>query len=638
MKEKRRRCIIGILSLAVVSLFFLTAKEYYDAKRFDDCVVSGEDFEEILKTHDKSESSLIFELVFDESVLLFDDMDEMFYYSMPEGKADSYNPLIKVIPQQEKVNIAIKEKRITDDVIEENVAIDFIVYTDKNYWQYQLKCTSLPIMNIHVEDEITEENVSMSMQLFDNRAEAVQRVVESTGMIHVRGGSTKSYPKLGYKISLTDNLSEDQIQKNKCSLLGMRRDDDWILYAAYNDQEKIRNVFSANLWMETCGRDNSFQIENGMKYEYIELFLNGHYWGLYALGYPIDDLQMNTGKSAGECIYKKVLWNNEYPISYAEDGTIAGYRIASSGKDDWTILYDFYEKLNDENINDSWLYSSMDLENAVDYMLFINLIQGIDNVENNGTKNMYLTAKLAKDGTYKYLYTPWDMDITWGNTWNPTADNLTNPYALDASFHRLMESGPLYRLLMRHDENAWIAYLNKYEELRNGSWSDEAIKGILKEYEHQIFDSGAYLRDMDRWPDGSYEDPILKLSVFEQYVLTRLNEMDDYQKRVAKVREENVYIIRSAQYKDFKNSNFIIKMGDGYDEDVKELFEYIGIPVKEIPLDCEFVFFSASDGKTEYEKNDSSVPFEYDWSENSGLQIFFQQRPGSGYRSLWMGK
>lgn len=637
MKEKRRRCIIGILGLAIGSLFFLMAKEY-DAKRFDDCIVSGEDFQEILKTHDKSESPLIFELVFDESVLLFDDMDKMFYYSMPEGKADAYNPLIKVIPQQEKVNIAIKEKRITDDLIEENIAIDFIAYTDKNYWQYQLKCTSLPIMNIHVEDEIAEENVSMSMQLFDNRAEAVQRVVESTGMIHVRGGSTKSYPKLGYKISLTDNLSDDRIQKNKCSLLGMRRDDDWILYAAYNDQEKIRNVFSSNLWMETCGSDNSFQIENGMKYEYIELFLNGHYWGLYALGYPIDDLQMNTKKSAGECIYKKVLWNNEYPISYAEDGTIAGYRIASSGKEDWTILYDFYKKLNDENIEDSWLYSSMDLENAVDYMLFINLIQGIDNVANNGTKNMYLTAKQSVIGTYKYLYTPWDMDITWGNTWSPTADNLTNPYALDASFHRLMESGPLYRLLMRHDENAWMAYLNKYEELRNGSWSNKTIKDMLKEYEHQIFDSGAYLRDMNRWPDGSYEDPTLKLSVFEQYVLTRLNEMDDYYKRVVEVREENVYIIRSVQYKDFKNSNFIIKMGDGYDEDVMELFEYIGIPVDEIPHDCEFVFFSASDGKAEYEKNDSSVPFEYDWSESSDLQVFFQQRLGSGYRSLWMGK
>lgn len=638
MKEKRRRCIIGILGLAVVSLFFLIAKEYNDAKRFDDCIVSRENFEEILKTHDKSEEPLISEIIFDENSLLFDDEDGIFYYSLPDGNADAYNPLIKVIQQEAKVNIAVKEKRITDNLIGENAAIDFIVYTDKNYWQYQLKCTSLPIMNIHVEDEITDEDVPMSMQLFDNRKEAVQRVIESTGLIHVRGGSTKSYPKLGYKISLTDNLSNDRVQKNKCSLLGMRQDDDWILYAAYNDQEKIRNVFSSNLWMETCSRDNSFQIENGMRYEFIELFLNGHYWGLYALGYPIDDLQMNTKKSAKECIYKKVLWSSEYPIVYAEDGTIAGYRISSSGKDDWTILYDFYEKLNDDDIEDLWLYSSMDLENAVDYMLFINLIQGIDNVENNGTKNMYLTAKLSKDGTYKYLYTPWDMDITWGNTWSPTADNLTIPYALDASFHRLMESGPLYRLLMRHDENAWTAYLNKYEEYRNGSWSDETIKDMLKEYEHQIFDSGAYLRDMNRWPEGSYEDPALRLSVFEQYVLTRLNEMDDYYKRVAEVREENVYIIRSVQYKDFKNSNFIIKMGDGYDEDVNELFEYIGISVNEIPRGCEFVFFSASDGKIEYEKNGSSVPFEYDWSESSELQIFFQQSQDSGYRSFWMGK
>ena len=375
-----------------------------------------------------------------------------------------------------------------------------------------------------------------------------------------------------------------------------------------------------------------------MRYEYVELFMNGQHWGLYALGYPIDDLQMNTKKNAGECIYKKVLWSREYPIAYAEDGTIAGYKISSSGKEDWTILYDYYEKLNDADIEDSWLYSSMDLENAVDYMLFINLIQGIDNVENDGTKNMYLTAKMSKDGTYKYLYTPWDMDITWGNTWRPEADNLTVPYALDASMHRLMESGPLYLLLTRNDEIAWGAYLGKYEELRMGKWSDETIENMLRDFERNIFDSGAYLRDMDRWPDGSYGNPDLKLSVFTEYVLARLHAMDEYYRRVAEVQKKNAYIIRSVQYSNFRNSNFLIRMGNGYDEDVKELFEYIDMPYQMIPEGCEFIFYDASSGEINYEVDSSDLPFAYDWTEDDDMKIFFQQDKRGGYQSLWMGK
>ena len=51
---------------------------------------------------------------------------------------------------------------------------------------------------------------------------------------------------------------------------------------------------------------------------------------------------------------------------------------------------------------------------------------------------------------------------------------------------------------------------------------------MLDGYETKIFDSGAYLREMERWQKGSYEDPALKLSVFKSYVLERLKACDQY--------------------------------------------------------------------------------------------------------------
>lgn len=674
MWKKRRICIILMLGLSVLLLFILLGSDGSVGSDFNSYIVSDEEFEAIMKLYSESDSMIVSDIIFGEEYLFLDDTDGTFYYSIIEGDKEAFNPVIKIVSEEKDVNIAIREEKITNEIISGNKTIDFMVYTANSYTEYKLKCTTLPLMNIDYEEEITEENTLMNMQLFDNRSGVLQREVCSDGMIHVRGGSTKSYPKLGYKVSLTVNSSNGSTKKNKCALLGMRQDDDWILYAAYNDQEKIRNVFSANLWMETCGEDNSFNIENGMRYEYIELFFNGRYWGLYALGYPIDDLQLGTKENKQECIYKKLLWNSEYPIEYAEDGTIAGYKISSSERTDWSILYDFYDKLNREDTDEDWYYSSIDLNNAIDYVLFINLIQGIDNVSNDTTKNMYITAKIWKDGEHKFLYTPWDMDITWGNAWATEARNLTIPYALTPASNTVMESGSLYKLLINHSENAWTAYLNKYDELRNNLWSDETITNMLIEYENQIFDSGAYRRDMDRWPDGSYEDPELKLSVFKQYVLDRLHELDEYYERVASVKDENAYIIRAVQYKNFADSNFVIQIGED-DEDIRELLQYIGIPLSEIPDDCRFIFFNSKNGKIEYRDNlgvpgdtfetcigkvelktdnnmeyesenqcsvyiEGKILFMYNWIEEEGdtMGVFFQEKEGAGFRSMWLGR
>ena len=55
------------------------------------------------------------------------------------------------------------------------------------------------------------------------------------------------------------------------------------------------------------------------------------------------------------------------------------------------------------------------------------------------------------------------------------------------------------------------------------------FQGLIDQYENDIFESGAYLRDMERWPDGLYEDPEVKLSVFREHVMQRLSYMDiDY--------------------------------------------------------------------------------------------------------------
>lgn len=405
-----------------------------------------------------------------------------------------------------------------------------MAYSDEAYEPYTLVVTTLPLMSIEAEGYMSDQDVRMKMSLFDNRAKMGVRVWESEGTIARRGRTTSTYEKTGYKMELSD----------KMSLLGMRRDDDWLLYAGYNDQEKIRNVFSCNLWKNSCARNNSLGIDNGVEYRYMELFINGTYEGLYALGYRIDDKQMGISAEADNgCIYKKVNYYSEYPVMWTEEGTIPDYEISSKfisaerETERWQALYDFYEDIWQHRNDDEWLLDHVDLDNSIDMHLFVNLVQGEDNAKGPFIKNMYITARRTEEGGYRYLYTPWDLDITWGNVWVHEAPNYTVAYSLTPEDSVIWTSGCLYELLSNGNQKVRERYLARYRELRDGAWSEETILEQLDRLEAQIFDSGAYVRERERWINGSYVADETRLSDFKKYVLARLAAMDRYYERIA---------------------------------------------------------------------------------------------------------
>ena len=68
----------------------------------------------------------------------------------------------------------------------------------------------------------------------------------------------------------------------------------------------------------------------------------------------------------------------------------------------------------------------------------------------------------------------------------------------------------------------------RYHALRQNGWSETHIDRMLDAYEKDIFDSGAYLRDVEKWPDSSIQEPALKLTLFRNYVHQRLIAMDDF--------------------------------------------------------------------------------------------------------------
>lgn len=593
-----------VLIISVITGIYLTCFSG-NPVRYSECMIDEKEFEAIIAGRTQN-IDLLDALNFNEETLFFDDLGRTFYYSLIEGDAGAYDPVVKITGGNKDLKIAFLEERITEEGIKNNKSITVLAYTGEEYCSYFLKCTTLPLMNIECMEEIMDEAVSMNIVLFDNRQDAVQRVTTSAGSIHIRGVTARSYPKKGYRFSLTQDSLGGNVRTNQISLLGMRQDDDWLLYAAYNDQEKIRNVFSSNLWEYTCATDNAQGINAGMEYKYLELFINGEYWGLYALGYPIDEKQLELNKeNKEEALYKIVDWTSGNTLEYTPEGYIKGYvdKGADNGSENWIPLQNYYDTFYSSLEDNEKLYSGIDVDNMIDIYLFYNLIQGTDNVSKERVKNQYFSIH-DRQGELIAMYSPWDMDNTWGNTWRDDFPiNDQQPYTVSEKYNHVMESGIVNQLIVNGDDSIWEKIFDKYRYLRENGWSNENINFLLDEYEENIFDSGAYLRDMERWPEGTYIEAANGLCVFRAFVMGRLEETDEYFERLEKVCRESLFIRRSAQYASFDGGSFIIEINNKElltDSDYIDLFEYMGIDIAAVTEEVRFIIAKPSEGKYEY--------------------------------------
>ena len=164
----------------------------------------------------------------------------------------------------------------------------------------------------------------------------------------------------------------------------------------------------------------------------------------------------------------------------------------------------------------------------MDVYLFYNLVQGVDNAHEGDTKNLYLTYK-AYGQNGRFLITPWDFDLSWGNEYHWAASYATGQYTYDVRNLLIMDKNAVHQLLINGDKDIKEMMKDRYEELRSDSWSEEHLLELLDEYEKEIFDSGAYAREAERWPHGHYlENQEEKLNLFKEYVLERLKVMDTY--------------------------------------------------------------------------------------------------------------
>lgn len=228
--------------------------------------------------------------------------------------------------------------------------------------------------------------------------------------ITIRGETSATYPKKGYRLEFS----------KKKALLGMRNDDDWQLFAMYDDITRMRLKLSFELWRSLL-QINPIVILP--KSEYVNLYLNGEYQGLYLLaenndrklfGFdeaPEDPLLHNKSSlifqakySSNFKKYEKEKWEQDYPN---ED---EGYFIMD---EIMTNLTTFVNKSTPDleffNL-ETGIYSRFNKINLIDFFLFNFFILHNDFWD----KNYFILRNSTVIYPNNFSLLPWDFDGCFG--------------------------------------------------------------------------------------------------------------------------------------------------------------------------------------------------------------------------------
>lgn len=520
-----RRIVSIVILVLSLSLFGLLLYSTSFNDRLDKFYVSEDEWAKITESRDEDITLDISPLKINYEKPFVSD-GNVLYYSMIDGDANRLNPTIQI---GSGLKLAIKGEKLSDESIAQNTKQQLLVYNNKFYKVFDLVTTNLPLLSIDYESDLptSREDVGFNMSLYDNRIGILNRITNSDGKLHKRGRSSFYSKKGSYSVDLTQKSFGNNVRSNPKSLLGMRESDKWMLHNIAFDFEKVRDFFATKLWMSGSADRHSFDFSNSSEWEFVELIENGTYSGLYLLGHKPDKGMINYDANAEhpDIVFKAAEEDNFYDFIVGKINYLEYYSLETDDVDRdmaYSVLRDYIKSLYSSD--SAMIDKNSDFKNAIDFNIFINATQNIDapRYSQGMLKNAYITFKWDGDH-YRAVLTPWDFDIALGS------DSLAGlQYNSSAEENVLLTTDYIAAKRRIGDTEICRSLATRYRELRQGVWDDDHLNKIIDTAESKIYNSGAFLRDLDRWPNTNHGDASLKLSRFRDYILSRFSYLDTY--------------------------------------------------------------------------------------------------------------
>ena len=495
-----------------------------------------EEISQLLATHSQAAEPFFTELAFSGEQLPYDRNTSTFYLPLnmetdtwESGQLTSLASGVSLIFEEDFTGADKQE------AIKNGTKFRFYAVRDGEYQECWLTVTGLSVVSIETEADADAEIFGGSAYFWDSSTK-VDWTSSSILEANIRGNTSRTYEKKGYKLSLKKQNKNGEIVEDKKSMFGLRNDDEWLLNAMYSDSSKIRDKLSADIWAEIGAYQEEFpEAYFGTRMTYVEVFFNHEYWGLYVLMEPVDSKQLDRTKEGEggqeEYSYKSVtpqdvsteeLLNQE---AYGE--TLSGFELKGShtviDRTSWEPLLSYLElrDLSDDEAFAAAASELTDREGALDIWIYLQAVLGID----NRGKNMYYVAKNRGNRQVVY-FAPWDMDITWGDALSEgTGDNVWDVGLFTALYSERINWSFGDRLIELDVDGSCDYVSERWKELRQGVLSDESLTEEIDGLIHQVRDSGALERDAERWPDSNSGQDY---ELFVRMALYRMKILDYY--------------------------------------------------------------------------------------------------------------
>lgn len=476
--------------------------------------VNPQKIESVKDNLDKVDELEFTALLCNEIRVPFDEQTNTFF--VPLNMNYSKWEKIEFVSGQPEYQILFRED-VTDkskvELIAENQKVELIVYDQQCWAEYYVTFTGMPIIDLATNEGFYASEEITGTAVFYDTDFTAHGIEQSDYSGHIRGNTSRMFPKKGYKLNLITTNSEGDTDLNKLSLFGMRKDDDWILHALYNDDTKIRDRLSMAVWDVIGAKAVSENSYYGPKMTYVEVFADNSYCGLYGLMEPVDAKQLNL--AAEDYLYKR------------KNSGGFNYENFNESENPYEIINGFEIKAG-EMVSEAWkpiaelarlTYSSdqaynyyiaerADIDNVTRLWLFLQIIVGHDHT----AKNIFYVAKY-NEGQYKFYFAPWDLDLTWGNVSVGEVNSVYTAYKKETVDDRIYwETGN--KIMELNCDNAVEKVQSLYSELRSNVLSDEVIENLITELDYELRFSGAFARDRERWTESVHADDCSELIVY----------------------------------------------------------------------------------------------------------------------------
>lgn len=347
--------------------------------------------------------------------------------------------------------------------------------------------------------------------------------------IKLQGNSTLYLPKKNYTVNLYSDRNRSVKLNKEFKNWGFHNN--FVLKAEYNDILHARNVVGAKLWSKVVQSRNDYdalpeELKNSPNNGAIDgfpvrVYVNGTYKGLYNWTIPKCDWMVGMNSANANHVLLSAEFNDNGDVAYRNnpcnfntpwDGS-EDYFSVEIGKNSAELVSSLNAIFSSiDNNNPTVLEAALDIQSAIDYFIFQEVILGTDGL----AKNMLLATY---DMTKWYL-SAYDMDSTFDLDWNGAILDYFNADMPDHPYNNKFSELLFYiRSIYSH------AYLERYVELRKSVLS---YSSIIEEFEKYIgiFGEDVYIQDTAIYPDipSVTDNTLMSLRYF---VRDRLEYLDD---------------------------------------------------------------------------------------------------------------